>query len=88
MDFNPFTAVGDYPKMLNKVAMSTFFGGVLATWLLRPELSGLDLLKPLSMSTSVGSGFSLPIGTFLPAFVVAALFTVKEAWTKGNPPMF
>jgi hypothetical protein len=74
MDFSAFKAVGDYPKMLNKIALSTFAGAILAVWLLRYELPALDnLLKPLSLQIQVAGGFSLPFGTLLPAFVVAAL---------------
>lgn len=74
MDFSAFKAVGDYPKMLNKIALSTFAGAILAVWLLRYELPALDNpLKPLSLQIQVAGGFSLPFGTLLPAFVVAAL---------------
>jgi hypothetical protein len=42
MDFDFFKTVGDYPKMLNKIAISTFVGAILAVWLLRHELPALD----------------------------------------------
>jgi hypothetical protein len=74
MDFDFFKAVGDYPKMLNKIALSTFVGTILAVWLLRHELHALDIyLSPFSVPIQVAGGISIPFGTILPAFVVAAL---------------
>jgi len=74
MDLDFFKAVGDYPKMLNKIAVSTFTGTILAIWLLRYEVPALDnLLKPLSVPIKVFGDVNLPLGTILPALVVAAL---------------
>jgi hypothetical protein len=73
MDFNLFTTSGDYPKMLNKIATSTFLGAILATWLLRYEIPRLDAaLNPFSFSIPI-AGVSIPFGTLLPALVVALL---------------
>ncbi len=74
MDLDFFKAVDDYPKMLNKIALATFTGAILAIWLLRYEVPALDnLLKPLSVPIKVFGDVNLPLGTILPALVVAAL---------------
>jgi|GEM_PF-6715114 hypothetical protein len=50
MSLNPFEAVGDYPKMLNKIAISTFVAAILGLGLLRQQFTSVDnLLKPLSI---------------------------------------
>jgi hypothetical protein len=74
MDFDFFKAVGDYPKMLNKIALSTFAGAIPAVWFLRHELHALDsYLSPFSVRIETWGGISVPFGTIVPAFVVAAL---------------
>jgi hypothetical protein len=74
MGFSPFESVGDYPKMLNRIAVSTFSASILAIIVLRWQVSGVDTaLQPLSVSIPITSGFSLPFGTFLPAFALALL---------------
>jgi len=74
MDFDFFKAVGDYPKMLNKIALSTFVGTILAVSLLRHELPVFDsYLSRLSVPVEIGRGLSVPFGTILPAFAAALL---------------
>ncbi len=73
MDFNFFKAIVDYPKMVGKIALSTFAGSILAVWLLRHELPALNsCLGPLNTPIEV-AGISISFGTVLPAFVVTAL---------------
>lgn len=73
MSFNPFKAVGDYPKMLNKIAASTFFVAIGFTALLSSQFTSVRcLLEPLSIPISI-SGVSLPLGILLPALLVAIL---------------
>jgi hypothetical protein len=74
MDLDVFKTVGDYPKMLNKIGLSTFVGAILSVWLIRHELPSFNsYLSPLSVPIPVGSGLNIPFGTILPAFAVAAL---------------
>jgi hypothetical protein len=74
MSSNPFEVAGAYPKMLAKIALSTFFAAILAVVLLRREFPVLDkLLEPLSISVPIATGFSLPFGTVLPAFLFGGL---------------
>jgi hypothetical protein len=71
---NPFQIAGEYPKMLAKIAIFTFFSAILGLVLLRHEFPALDnLLKPLSVPIPIATGLSLPFGTVLPAFLFAAL---------------
>lgn len=77
MGFNPFATVDDYPGMLNKISTFTFGASILGLWLLRAEFATLDaLLAPLNLSIPLLSGLSIPLGTLLPAFVVAFLSRV------------
>jgi hypothetical protein len=74
MGFNPFGTVDSYPSMLNKIATFTFIGLILAVWLLREVFGDLDaFLKPLNVRIPIQSGLSIPLGTLLPAFVIALL---------------
>jgi len=74
MSFNPFETVGDYPKMLIKIATSTFVAAILALALLRQQFAPVDkLLEPLSIPIPVAGGLDLPLGTVLPAFLLAGL---------------
>jgi hypothetical protein len=77
MGFNPFATVDDYPGMLNKIPTFTFFASTLGLWLLRVEFTTLDaFLAPLNVPIPLLSGVSIPLGTVLPAFVVAFLSRV------------
>jgi hypothetical protein len=72
MGFNPFATVDDYPGMLNKISTFTFAGSILAVWLLRAEFRPVDaLLARLGVPIPVLGGILLPLGTVLPAFLIA-----------------
>lgn len=79
MSLNPFSAVSDYSSMLAKIALSTFVVALGAVALLRWQIADIDsFLKTFSVSIPLTSGFNLPLGTLLPAFLFAiASRTVK-----------
>lgn len=57
--------------MLNKIAIFTFCESIAATALLRWHIPQVDsFLKPFSFMVGA-EGFSFPLGTILPAFIVA-----------------
>jgi hypothetical protein len=77
MGFNPFATVDDYPGMLNKISTFTFAGSILAVWFLRAECRSVDaLLAHLALPIPVASGLLIPLGTVLPAFLIAFLSRV------------
>lgn len=79
MGFNPFATVSDYPSMLNKIAAYTFFVALLATCLLRASIAPFDrFLDHFSLPIPLTSGLVLPVGTVLPAFLVALLFRIVK----------
>jgi len=72
MEFNLFKSVGDYSAMIAKIAISTFVAALFSVVLLRLQFAALDeLLSPLSISISLTYGITLPLGTVLPALIVA-----------------
>ena len=101
MSFNPFSSVGDYPGMLNKVATYTFFVALLLVWFVRSEIRDLDEpLSKLTLPIPIASGLNIPLGTVLPAFVIAFLSRVLKLhdrisdvlrirqWTLGSENFF
>lgn len=74
MSFNPFATVSDYPTMLNKIAWYTFAVTLVCTIILRNTITQIDAwLSLLTLSIPVMSGLSLPLGTVLPAILLAFL---------------
>ena len=74
MDMNPFKSVSDYATMLNKIAISTFSVAVSSVIVLRWQFQSLDsFLSNLNTMVPVAGGINFPVGTLLPAFLVALL---------------
>lgn len=72
MSLNPFATVNDYPTMLNKIAWYTFTVSLGAVFILRDNIPLIEnVLKNLNFQIPVLSGIQLPIGTVLPAMIVA-----------------
>lgn len=74
VSLNPLSQVTDYPSMLNKIALFTFFVALLMTWLVRANVSSIDsALAVLTIEVPVTRALSVPLGTALPPLVIAFL---------------
>jgi len=77
MAFDIFSTVGDYPKMLNKIALCTLIVSIAAIWFLRTQFPAFDShLKPLNLPISVGAGINVPLATFALALMFAFIARV------------
>jgi hypothetical protein len=73
-----FETVGDYPSMLNKVALFTLGSAFVIIALLRVLIPEFDApLSRLSFSVPIW-GVSVPLGTFAPALAIAFLSRVTK----------
>jgi len=71
-----FGAVQNYPQMLRKIAVFTFLSSCLAVYVLRHQFDVVGKsLAPYSNKIPF-LDFSVPLGTFVPAFVVALVFRI------------
>lgn len=78
MSLNPFTTVGNYSAMLNKIAAWTFFVSLGAIWLVRSRLPCVNaVLGTMSFQIPV-AGVDLPLGTLAPAFGIALISRVTK----------
>jgi hypothetical protein len=76
MSRNPLAPVTDYPTMLNRILWFTTAAALVATWLLRRHLPGLDrLLAEIDFAIAFGEDKLVPIpgGFLLPALAVGML---------------
>lgn len=78
MTLNPFAAIGDYPAMLNKIAISTFFTTLSCIFLLRYQVPEVAQLLDCWKYTVPVEKFEIPVGVLLPALVVAVLSRVTK----------
>ena len=71
MSLNPFETVHNYSEMLNKIAVYTFAGSLAVVIFMRSQSPEVDkALSSMTFAIPVG-GLSLPLGTIVPAFVMA-----------------
>jgi hypothetical protein len=73
---NPLTPVTDYQSMLNRIFWFTSASALVAVWLLRQNIHGLDLfLKKIDFTVAFGNDKILPMpaGYLLPALAVGML---------------
>ena len=69
--FNPFASIG-LPGMLNKIAIFTCGVSIFAVWLLRHESPSVEaFLASLTLPVPIATGLAIPLGTILPAFLIA-----------------
>jgi hypothetical protein len=76
MSPNPLTPVTDYQSMLNRIFWFTSAAALIAVWMLRLHIHGLDLLlKKIDFSVAFGGEKVLPMpaGYLLPALAVGML---------------
>lgn len=79
MSLNPLTPVTDYPSMLNRIFWFTAAAALVAIWILRHWLSGLDLfLGTIDLLVEFGDDQFVPVpgGSLLPALAVGLLSRV------------
>jgi len=79
MPLNPLAPVTDYPSMLNRIFWFTTATGVVAVWMLRLHISGLDtLLSRIDFTLQFGGDKVLPIpgGYLLPALAIGLITRV------------
>jgi hypothetical protein len=82
MGLNPFGTVSDYPSMLNKIALYTFGVSIAATAVLRWQVPAIDTaLATMSFHIPIGD-ISIPLGTVLPAFLVAFVSRIFKLHDK------
>jgi hypothetical protein len=76
MSPNPLTPVTDYQSMLNRIFWFTSAAALVAIWLLRQNIHGLDLLlRKIDFTVAFGNDKILPMpaGYLLPALAVGML---------------
>jgi hypothetical protein len=73
MGLNPFATVSDYPSMLNKIALYTFFVSTLLLWLIYWQIPGFrQWIPPLQFKipeTDIQAPASVVILAFAFAFI-------------------
>ena len=78
MPLSLFGTIHNYAKMLRKIALFSFIFSAFAVHLLRTYIPNIDnFLKPFSPSITVFN-VSLPLGTFLPAFLFALISRIMK----------
>jgi hypothetical protein len=76
MSLNPFETVHNYSEMLNKIAVYTFAVSLAMVIFMRSQSPEVDrALSSMTFAIPVG-GLSLPLGTIVPAFVMAFISRV------------
>jgi hypothetical protein len=76
MSLNPLAPVVDYQSMLNRIFWFTSAAALVAIWMLRIYIPGLDgLLKEIDFTVAIGGDKILPMpgGYLLPALAVGIL---------------
>jgi hypothetical protein len=79
MLLNPLAPVTDYPSMLNRIFWFTTAAGIIAVWLLRLHIEGLNtLLSQIDFTLQFGGDKVLPIpgGYLLPALAIGLITRV------------
>jgi len=76
MSFSPLTPVTDYQSMLNRIFWFTTGAALVAVWMLRLYVPGLDgLLRRIDFTVDIGGNKILPMpgGYLIPALAVGML---------------
>jgi hypothetical protein len=79
MSFNPLAPVTDYQSMLNRIFWFASASALVAIWILRIQIPGLDLmLREIDFAVEFGGNKTLPIlgGYLLPALIVGIVTRV------------
>jgi hypothetical protein len=85
MPLNPLAAVTDYQSMLNRIFWFTSASALVAVWMLRLNLPGLDgLLKEIDFTVEFGGNKVLPIpgGYLFPALIVGILTRIYRVHAR------
>ncbi|MDP1690308.1 MAG: hypothetical protein Q8L52_03885 [bacterium] len=79
MKFDLFRAVSDYPSMLNKIATFVFIIAMLLLGFIRNHIPAVEqFLAPYNYKIYLNNNWTIPIGTILPAFIIALLSRILK----------
>jgi hypothetical protein len=90
MGLNPFATVSDYPSMLNKITLYTFFVSTLLLWLIYWQIPGFrQWIPPLQFKipeTDIQAPASVVILAFAFAFISRLALATGFGPTNPVPP--